>query len=703
VTVAILDSGIDGTHPDFKDAIKANVKLPGIGEPAPTVPIELPNTDSTIGHGTHVAGDVAGRGHASKGKYKGMAYDADLIGLGAGEGINLFTVIEGFDWILENQEKYGIDAVNNSWGTSFSPWDPYNPVNLATKAVHDAGIVVVFANGNDGDEMSMNPYATAPWVLAVAAGSKSGVVTEFSSGGIEGDTVGMGFSNSDIAGETRRPLSMGIYHPAVTATGENVVAPRAPATFTSVTGLLSDGGLPPEELPYYSTLSGTSMAAPEAAGVVALVLQAAPELNPDQVRMVLQITARSIPDVAFFRQGYGYTDASAAVELARSLTGRPKGEIEAALRDKQAARDVAVLAGMPHPTHTWSWDDPTPIGIGTVSHKINVPAGTDRVKVVVNGGTLSLLGAPSPSQYDVTVLDATGKEVGKQAASAASGTTALDVDLTQGEAPTFGEWTVEIFVVGAVTTPTDAAFLNELSPLPKRLMSSIVSVYGPKQVPQGACPPVGAFAPLGTVAYRLQDDNAAGVPFPADSSYTYVGPVPDGTLGTRASERRLAGTFGSRPAESAPSPTFSTEVLEKAITVGGGSLELWVQGPNDVIGGFVEGELLDIDPDGKATPFGAIEPGQGLNAVAAEPTKSVARFILPGGAHTLQPGHRLALAVTTTFVGTAGNTLFYDSDAHPSQLVLATGEEITGADCPGRLEPGSPDTQPVKPDPGPGT
>src|SRR5581483_9984332 len=74
VTVAILDSGVDGTHPDLAPAMKANVKLLEFGAPFPTVPLEgVPNSDTTSGHGTHVAGDVAGRGIKSDGDYKGMA------------------------------------------------------------------------------------------------------------------------------------------------------------------------------------------------------------------------------------------------------------------------------------------------------------------------------------------------------------------------------------------------------------------------------------------------------------------------------------------------------------------------------------------------------------------------------------------------------------------------------------------------------
>ena len=238
VTVAIIDTGVDFTHPDLAPAMKANVKLVGLGgDPLPlAVPVEgLPNSDTSSGHGTHVAGDVGGRGIASGGAQKGMAYGAGLVGIGTGDALSIITALEGYDWMLENREKYGIRVVNNSYGTGFAPFDPMDPVHLATKRATDAGMVVVFANGNDGDEMSMNPYASAPWVIPVAAGSKSGKVTDFSSGGIEADTVGMNFAKNEVVGETRKPLDMGLYHPAITATGEDVVSTRSNATITPLT------------------------------------------------------------------------------------------------------------------------------------------------------------------------------------------------------------------------------------------------------------------------------------------------------------------------------------------------------------------------------------------------------------------------------------------------------------------------------------
>ena len=129
VTVAILDTGVDFTHPDLAPAMKANVKLVGLGEdPVPTVPIEgLPNSDTSSGHGTHVAGDVAGRGTASGGAQKGMAYGADLVGIGTGDGLSVFTALEGFNWMLENRKKYGIRVVNNSYGTRLRALRPDGP------------------------------------------------------------------------------------------------------------------------------------------------------------------------------------------------------------------------------------------------------------------------------------------------------------------------------------------------------------------------------------------------------------------------------------------------------------------------------------------------------------------------------------------------------------------------------------------------
>ena len=704
ITVAILDTGVDFTHPDLAPAMKANVKLVGFGQdPVPTVPIaDIPNSDTSSGHGTHVAGDVAGRGIASHGEQKGMAYGADLVGIGTGDALSVFTALEGFNWLLENRVKYGIRVVNNSYGTGFGPFDPMDPIALATKRVTDAGVVVVFANGNDGDEMSMNPYASAPWVIPVAAGSKTGKVTDFSSGGIEADTVGMNFSKNDVVGETRRPLSMGLYHPAVTTTGEDVVSTRSNTTLTPLTSAPEDiKTIPPDELPYYHTLSGTSMASPETAGVVALILQADPALTPAQVRMVLQITARPIAGAPFYKQGYGYTDASGAVDLAESLKGRSAGETVSALLAKQAARDQGVLDGLAHPTRSYGYTERAPLLVGKLTHTVAVAPGSERVKVVSNGGSLPFIGVTT---YDITVKDAAGKEVGTAEASAASGTTSLDLDLRKLDPDkakadqriadlAFGNWTVQIGAIGTVVPPMDLGPADDA--VEKRFVTTLVSIFGAQPRP---CSSVTRFAPTGTKEYRFQDDKATGAAFPADPEFSYVGPLPDGALGSRTPERRLAATFG-QATSSGKEPQFKTAPLAEPVTIGGaGVLRAFIQGPSEAVAGLLSGDLIDIDPKGGVEIIGQTPKDVAAKASATQPTET--KVPIPIAVpHTVPAGHEIGLRLRLSFVGTSAHTLFYDSDKYPSGLTFQTGlQMIIHEDCPPQIGPSpAPVTSPSGP------
>lgn len=300
VTVAVVDSGIDGTHQDLSGAgkVRANVKIVGQSDLLPNfyLPVPLPNSDTTSGHGTHVAGTVAGTGAASGGYYRGVAPGAELVGVGTGDAIFIFTALAAFDWVLANRQQYSIDVVTNSWGTS-GAFDANDPINVASKALHDAGMVVLFASGNEGPAANtLNPYSVAPWVIGVAAGNKDGqTLADFSSRGIPGDSL---------------------YHPTITAPGADIVSTRAPNSILPVLGITSDTAIQPTWIPFYTTMSGTSMATPHMAGVVALMLEADPSLSPAAIKQILVETATPMAGYSQYEVGAGYANAFAAVQEA---------------------------------------------------------------------------------------------------------------------------------------------------------------------------------------------------------------------------------------------------------------------------------------------------------------------------------------------------------------------------------------------------
>ncbi|GGE24556.1 hypothetical protein GCM10011571_28390 [Marinithermofilum abyssi] len=303
VTVAVVDSGIDGLHPDLAmgDKTIQNVKMV-LGNSlfgGDSIYLEnVSNTDTTSGHGTHVAGIIAGSGKAGGGTYKGVAPGAKLIGIGTGEGISILWALEAFDYVLDKRKEYDIRVVSNSWGTT-GPYDPNDPINVASKKLHDAGMVVTFAAGNEGpDNNTLNPYSVAPWVIGVAAGTKDGKLADFSSRGIPGD-----------------PL----VHPTITAPGQDIVSTKSSTGLVLNTlGTVKDiQSIEPQNLPYYTTASGTSMATPHISGVVALMLEANPSLTPDQVKNILENTARPMSGYGRHQVGAGYVDAYQAVQAAK--------------------------------------------------------------------------------------------------------------------------------------------------------------------------------------------------------------------------------------------------------------------------------------------------------------------------------------------------------------------------------------------------
>ena len=299
VGVAVIDSGVDGTHGDlpFGSKVVQNVKIIGsVGLTSNIVQAveNLPNSDTSSGHGTHCAGAVAGSGAQSGGLHTGVAPGAHILGVGTGDAIFVFHALEGFDYVLANRDTYDIRVISNSWGTT-GAYDPNDPVNVASKVAHDAGVTVVFAAGNEGPaDNTLNPYSVAPWVIGVAAGNKDGAtLADFSSRGVAGDAI---------------------LKPTITAPGVDIVSARAINTVLPLLGAPSDINLDPALIPYYTTMSGTSMATPEIAGVCALLLSANPSLTPAQIRHTLVSTATPMPSYGEHQVGAGYVNAYAAIQ-----------------------------------------------------------------------------------------------------------------------------------------------------------------------------------------------------------------------------------------------------------------------------------------------------------------------------------------------------------------------------------------------------
>jgi serine protease AprX len=311
VTVAVLDTGIDGTHHDLSNRVIHNIKLVdtqsvGVGFSYPSNSPNLPNTDQLYGHGTFVAGLIAGNGSASNGKYAGVAPDARLIGLGAGD-LTLVYVLNGLDYLLANQATLGVQVLNCSFSAN-TVYDTNDPVNVATRMLTQAGVNVVVSAGNTGPgASSLNPYAVAPWVVSVGATDTRGQIANFSSRGA--------FANS-------------LFRPTLVAPGVNVVSLRG-SGITNVTGAeglvnADSERLNAGEIPYYTTSNGTSFSAPQVAGAIALMLEANPALTPAQVRNILQRTATPLAPYYQYEVGAGMLNVHAAV-LAASFPSRGIG------------------------------------------------------------------------------------------------------------------------------------------------------------------------------------------------------------------------------------------------------------------------------------------------------------------------------------------------------------------------------------------
>jgi serine protease AprX len=420
VTVAVVDSGCDATHPDLADHVTHNVKLvsaeyanvPPDSSNTIVVPMDAgpySNTDLGSGHGTHVAGIIAADGTTSP-DHLGVAPDAELVCLAIGEVLFTTAVVTAYDFLLDQPGMWGVDVINNSWGNLYAQFDPRNPVAVATKAVRDNGATVVFAAGNSGDgngEGTLNPFSQAPWVISVAAESVDHVRGSFSSNGLRFDNsapvaIGPG-GRTTFTGER-----VGVVHPDVAAPGVDISS-SCDTTGTAV------GPCPPGE---NTIASGTSMASPHVAGAAAVLLQANPALTPDRLQSVLQTSADPVLAVdadgepttvsaPFWQVGYGKVDLADAVRIARSATEMSK------LATRQATRDRQVLAATGYSvlqSDLATWDAPrATLGTDVRSFDVAQVRKSTHLKVTIVYPSEATLGADlGLSEYSVVVTDANG-------------------------------------------------------------------------------------------------------------------------------------------------------------------------------------------------------------------------------------------------------------------------------------------------------
>ncbi len=322
IGVAVIDTGVY-PHPDLGDRLVA-FKDYCNGKDG------VENAYDDNGHGSHCAGLVAGDGLKADGKYKGPAYEANIIGvkvLDGNGGGSLANVIKGVQWAIENKEKYNIKVISMSLGAGANLKAKDDVVCLAVQAALDAGIVPVIAAGNSGPgRETVGTPGINQEVLTVGAYDDKNTVSH------DDDT--MAFFSS--RGPTTRDKAV---KPDIAAPGVNMVSFRSPGSEIdhANVGKLGD---------YYVLLSGTSMATPVTAGVAALVCQANPNLGARDIIKLLKDTAEARPDMLPILQGAGLVDPGKAVAQALQMKKQAE-EAAAAAAAAQAAQAPAAPAAQP--------------------------------------------------------------------------------------------------------------------------------------------------------------------------------------------------------------------------------------------------------------------------------------------------------------------------------------------------------------------
>jgi serine protease AprX len=331
IGVAVIDSGITSWHDDLylagaQDAPRAAPRVTHFKDFTVRHDSRVWTSDQpsdAFGHGTHVAGVIAGNGFASRGARTGIAPEANLVGLKVldehGQGY-ISDVIAALDYAVAIKNIYNIRVINLSVASGVFESYKTDPLTRAARRAVEAGIVVVAAAGNLGtNEEGELQYGgitcpgNAPWVLTIGAASHGGTRPR---------------GNDSLAPfSSRGPTWIDFAaKPDLVAHGvgtESLSDPNS-TLYSAYAAYLLDGTRETAYHPYLS-LTGTSMAAPVVAGTVALMLEANPALTPNAVKAILQYTAEVRDDEPFLAQGAGLLNTLGAIRMATFFNDPKQG------------------------------------------------------------------------------------------------------------------------------------------------------------------------------------------------------------------------------------------------------------------------------------------------------------------------------------------------------------------------------------------
>ena len=342
IGVAVIDSGISNWHDDLRinpygetqpslfNLLSISLSKTGLALPRNQRVADFKdfvNGRTTAyddwGHGTHVAGIVAGNGYDTRGSREAIAPGSHIVALKAlardGSG-QISNVIAAIDYAIANKAKFNIRVINMSLSAGVRESYNTDPLTLAAKRAVESGIVVVASAGNMGRAANgeaqygaIGAPGNAPWVLTVGASSTEGTVNR---------------RDDIVASYSSRGPTMYDHaaKPDLVAPGTGMVSLSDPLSrlYSEKAPYLVNGLLFGLTTKPYLTLSGTSMAAPVVSGTVALMLHANPSLTPNMVKAILQYTAQEYPGYDYMTQGAGFLNSRGAVVLAEFFkNGRP--------------------------------------------------------------------------------------------------------------------------------------------------------------------------------------------------------------------------------------------------------------------------------------------------------------------------------------------------------------------------------------------